>query len=38
MGPEPLECDALSIALLVLGPQWLPSLRARFPDYDGVVT
>jgi thiamine biosynthesis lipoprotein len=37
MGPEPLECDALSTALLVLGEEWLPTLRARFPEYTGVV-
>ena len=34
-GPASLECDALSTALLVLGPGWLPSLRSRFPGYDG---
>lgn len=36
-GPGSLECDALSTALLVLGTSWLPSLRARFPGYDGGV-
>jgi thiamine biosynthesis lipoprotein len=36
-GPESLECDALSTALLVLGVGWLPTLRARFPDYDGYA-
>jgi thiamine biosynthesis lipoprotein len=36
-GPGSLECDALSTALLVLGAGWLPTLRARFPGYDGVV-
>lgn len=37
MGPGSLECDALSTALLVLGPAWLPLLRRRFPGYDGAV-
>jgi thiamine biosynthesis lipoprotein len=36
-GPGSLECDALSTALLVLGASWLPTLRARFPAYDGAV-
>ena len=36
-GPASLECDALSTALLVLGASWLPTLRTRFPGYDGVV-
>jgi len=36
-GPGSLECDALSTALLVLGADWLPMLRARFPGYDGYV-
>jgi FAD:protein FMN transferase len=36
-GPGSLECDALSTALLVLGPGWLHALRARFPAYDGAV-
>ena len=36
-GPRSMECDALSTALLVLGPAWLPSLRERFPGYDGSV-
>jgi thiamine biosynthesis lipoprotein len=36
-GPGSLECDALSTALLVLGADWLPTLRARFPGYDGAV-
>ena len=34
-GPASLESDALSTALLVLGPAWLPTLRARFPGYEG---
>jgi len=34
-GPSSFECDALSTALLVLGPQWLPALRTRFPGYQG---
>jgi thiamine biosynthesis lipoprotein len=36
-GPSSLDCDALSTALLVLGPSWLPVLRARFPGCDGAV-
>jgi FAD:protein FMN transferase len=36
-GPASFECDALSTALLVLGADWLPTLRARFPGYDGRV-
>jgi thiamine biosynthesis lipoprotein len=36
-GPGSLECDAISTALLVLGAGWLPTLRARFPGYDGAV-
>jgi thiamine biosynthesis lipoprotein len=36
-GPESLECDALSTALLVLGADWLPTLRACFPGYDGYA-
>jgi FAD:protein FMN transferase len=36
-GPGSLECDALSTALLVLGPKWLPALRLQFPGYEGTV-
>jgi thiamine biosynthesis lipoprotein len=36
-GPGSLEADALSTALLVLGAGWIPSLRIRFPGYDGDV-
>ena len=36
-GPGSLEADALSTALLVLGAGWIPSLRIRFPGYDGAV-
>lgn len=36
-GPRSLECDVLSTALLVLGADWLPVLRHRFPGYDGHV-
>jgi thiamine biosynthesis lipoprotein len=36
-GPASLECDALSTALLVHGPDWLPTLRSTFPGYDGAV-
>jgi thiamine biosynthesis lipoprotein len=37
-GPRSLECDVLSTALLVLGSDWLPLLRERFPGYDGSAT
>lgn len=30
-GPRSLECDALSTALVVLGPAWTPVLSERFP-------
>ena len=36
-GPHSLECDAVSTALLVRGAEWLPTLRTRFPEYDGDV-
>ena len=36
-GPNALECDALSTALLVLGEDWLRVLRERFPGYEGGV-
>ena len=36
-GPASLECDGLSTALLVLGAEWIPTLRTRFPSYDGAV-
>ena len=36
-GPSGAECEALSKALLVLGPAWLPSLKTRFPGYEGIV-
>lgn len=36
-GPRSFECDALSTALLVLGPTWVPTLRQLFPEYDGVA-
>jgi len=36
-GPGSLECDALSTALSILGPEWLPTLREAFPGYDGEV-
>ena len=37
IGARSFECDALSTALLVLGAEWLPTLRARFPGYDGFI-
>ena len=36
-GPRSLECDALSTALLVHGRDWLPLMRLRFPDYEGIA-
>ena len=36
-GPSPSECEALSTALLVLGPSWLGALAERFPGCDGWV-
>jgi len=36
-GPSPTECEALSTALLVLGPSWLPEMEARFPGYSGWI-
>jgi thiamine biosynthesis lipoprotein len=36
-GPDSLECDALSTALLVLGADWVPTMHARFPGYTGLV-
>ena len=35
-GPGSLECDALSTAMLVHGPEWARVLRVRFPGYDGI--
>jgi hypothetical protein len=37
-GPRSLECDALSTALLVLGPDWLPTLGRAFPATTGSPT
>ena len=36
-GPQSLECDAISTALLVLGSDWLGALGRSFPRYDAVV-
>jgi thiamine biosynthesis lipoprotein len=36
-GPDSLQCDALSTALLVGGAPWLPILSERFPGYSGAV-
>lgn len=36
-GPRSLECDALSTALLVLGPSWTSVLSRRFPGYRGLA-
>jgi FAD:protein FMN transferase len=32
-GPESTACDALSTAMLVLGPGWIEEARSRFPEY-----
>lgn len=37
IGPSADECEALSTALLVLGPSWLPTLAERFSGYRGLV-
>jgi thiamine biosynthesis lipoprotein len=37
IGPSATLCDALSTALLVLGPAWLPELPHRFPGYHGFT-
>lgn len=37
VGPSAAECEALSTALLVLGPSWLSTLVERFPGYRGWV-
>jgi thiamine biosynthesis lipoprotein len=36
-GPSAATCEALSTALMVLGPSWLASLEERFPGYAGAV-
>jgi FAD:protein FMN transferase len=36
-GPSAADCEALSTALLVLGPEWLPELARRFPGYVGFL-
>jgi len=36
-GPSPTDCDALSTALLVLGENWLPEMRARFVGCNGLA-
>jgi thiamine biosynthesis lipoprotein len=36
-GSDSTVCDVLSTALLVLGPAWIPILRARFPGYNGMT-
>jgi FAD:protein FMN transferase len=35
-GPSPADCEALSTALLVLGPRWLPAMGRSFPGYEGT--
>ncbi len=36
-GPSASDCEALSTALLVLGPSWLPSMRSSFPDHTAFI-
>jgi thiamine biosynthesis lipoprotein ApbE len=36
-GPSPSICEALSTALLVLGPGWLPEMESRFAGYKGFI-
>ena len=36
-GPSSLECEALSIALLVHGADWIANLRQRFPGYSAAA-
>ena len=36
-GPSPSDCEALSTALMVLGPNWLPVMMSSFPDYRGHI-
>jgi thiamine biosynthesis lipoprotein len=36
-GPRSCLCDALSTALLVRGEEWLPQMRAQWPEYEGRV-
>jgi thiamine biosynthesis lipoprotein len=37
IGPSASVCEALSKALLVVGPDWLPVMHERFPDYQGLT-
>jgi thiamine biosynthesis lipoprotein len=37
VGPSPSVCEALSKAVLVLGPEWLPRVEDRFPGYTAVA-
>jgi thiamine biosynthesis lipoprotein len=37
VGPSPADCEALSTALLVHGPNWLETMARRFPGYTGFV-
>jgi len=36
-GPSSTECEALSTALLVLGPSWLPYMSQEFSGYRGWI-
>jgi thiamine biosynthesis lipoprotein len=36
-GGSAAVCEALSTALLVNGPDWLPTIFARFPGFDGLT-
>jgi len=38
IGPSAADCEALSTALLVLGPSWLSALAERFPGYRGWIS
>jgi thiamine biosynthesis lipoprotein ApbE len=37
IGPSPTECEALSTALLVLGPSWLTDMKEEFSRYSGWI-
>jgi thiamine biosynthesis lipoprotein len=37
VGDCPAVCEALSTALLVNGPSWLPVMVERFPGYEGLI-
>jgi FAD:protein FMN transferase len=37
VGPSPADCEALSKALLILGPEWLPAMAEAFPGFQGFL-